>query len=92
MAGVEHATMSCLRSANLQRSYDDTDRWINNVFIQRVAERPESPKARWVKRKPVSVRALHRVKPDPIFGFDPPVCVDPAWSNAQTIAYWDGRL
>ena len=68
------------------------DRWLNNVFIQRPAARPETPKARWVKRRPVSVRALHRVRPDPPFGFDPPMCVDPEWSNAQTIAYWEARL
>jgi hypothetical protein len=73
------------------------DRWLNNAFIRDPLSRPEPPRARWIKRKPVSVRALHRVKPDPIFGFDPPdydppECLDPAWSIAQSITYWQERL
>ena len=84
--------MAANRTAYLAYGDKVVDRWTNNVFIQKPLERPERPRARWVKRKPVSLRTIHRVTPDPIFGFDPPICVDPAWSNAQTIAYWEARL
>jgi hypothetical protein len=84
--------MAANRTAELSRDYSDVDRWVNNTFIQTPAARPSRPKARWVKRRPVSLRAMHRITPDPVFGFDPPECVDPAWSIAQTIAYWEARL
>jgi hypothetical protein len=84
--------MAANRTAYLAHGDVLVDRWTNNVLIQRPLERPEPPRARWVRRKPVSLRAIHRVKPDPIFGFDPPECVDPLWSTAQTIAYWEARL
>lgn len=37
----------------------EVDRWVDNVFIQNLTARPEPPKARFVKRRPVSVRAIH---------------------------------
>ena len=35
------------------------DRWVDNVFIQDVTARPQAPRARFVKRKPVTLRAMH---------------------------------
>jgi hypothetical protein len=35
------------------------DRWIDNVFLPDLTARPEPPRARFVKRKPVTLRAMH---------------------------------
>ncbi len=58
------------REANIQRQDADTDRWVNNVFIQRPAERADSTcyrHARRVMRRPVSVRAMRVVTPLELF-------------------------
>jgi hypothetical protein len=80
--------------SDFQRHSGDpvVDRWVDNVLIRDLTGRPERPKARFVKRRPVSIRALHRVKPDPMFGIDRPKCLCPAWSISQTILYWQERL
>jgi hypothetical protein len=35
------------------------DRWVDNVFIQDLTARPQAPRARFVRRKPVTLRAMH---------------------------------
>jgi hypothetical protein len=72
-------------------TWHGTDRWINNVMIRRPLANPQRPRARFVKRKPVSLRAMRvrpitNLKPD-IFE-DQPFDFDPAWSTARTIQYW----
>ena len=36
------------------------DRWVDNVLLQDLTARPEPPRARFVKRKPVTKRAHAR--------------------------------
>jgi hypothetical protein len=47
-----------------QIANDGADRWVNNVLFRRLNAHPEPPRARYVKRKPVSIAALHIVKPE----------------------------
>jgi hypothetical protein len=35
------------------------DRWVDNVFIQDLTARAQPPRARFVRRKPVTIRAMH---------------------------------
>jgi hypothetical protein len=35
------------------------DRWVDNVFIQDLTARARPPRARFVRRKPVTLRAMH---------------------------------
>ncbi len=46
---------------DFQRHHGDNvvDRWVDNVLIQDPAGRAQPPKARFVRRKPVSLRAMH---------------------------------
>ena len=37
----------------------EVDRWVDNVFIQDLTGRSQPPKARFVRRKPVTLRAMH---------------------------------
>jgi hypothetical protein len=47
-----------------QIANDGADRWVNNVLLRRLNAHPEPPRARYVKRRPVSIAALHIVKPE----------------------------
>jgi hypothetical protein len=35
------------------------DRWVDNVLLQDLTSRPQPPRARFVRRKPVTLRAMH---------------------------------
>jgi hypothetical protein len=52
------------------------DRWVDNVFIQDLTARAQPPRARFVRRKPVSLRALHVHSLDDIVRREPPDDVD----------------
>jgi hypothetical protein len=55
---------------------DVVDRWVDNVFIQNLTARPQAPRARFVKRKPVTLSAMHVHSLDDIMRREPPDDVD----------------
>jgi hypothetical protein len=76
-------------------TWHDTDRWVNNVMFRRPLANPRRPRARFVKRRPVSLRAIRvrpisDLRPNPFE--DQPIDFDPAWSTARTIEFWQARL
>jgi hypothetical protein len=52
------------------------DRWVDNVFLQDLTARAQPPRARFVRRKPVTIRAMHVRSLVDIVRRDPPDDVD----------------
>ncbi len=73
---------------DFQRQIGDplTDRWVNNVLFQQPM--PQAPRARFVKRKPVSLRAMHVQSLDDIVRREPPDDVDLLISRLEQQRYY----
>jgi hypothetical protein len=59
------------------------DRWVDNVFIQDLTSRAQPPRARFVRRKLVSIRAIHVRSPSELLL----ACVEPSDRNDDA-AIW----